>query len=315
LLLNTPSGQSSAPVRASVLVPPPQPPPAPARVQATARPGQVWLAWDAPEGLLFDVYRAPAGSNEFAKLNTEPVRIPFFADTEPRAGESHRYCVRAINRRGLASENSGAITATARPPPPGPVFVAALHENAGALLLEGRPLNGSLQGGARFADGSLDLRQGGHASFEHRAEFDLDQAFTLQCAVYFEEAGAMPVVVSSGQWRGNGWFLQRIGSQWRWHVGGVDCDGGKPAVGKWIQLVASFDGRVAKLYQDGEAVASVPCRPDRRPWTGPLLIGQYSPGPNASYQVKGRIKDVKIYKRALTAEEAGPGGRVATRRP
>jgi len=55
----------------------------------------------------------------------------------------------------------------------------------------------------------------------------------------------------------------------------------------------------------------VPCNPDRTPWAGPLFIGQYGASPNEPYQVKGRIKDVKLYQRALSAQEAVPSNRVA----
>ena len=58
----------------------------------------------------------------------------------------------------------------------------------------------------------------------------------------------MPVVLSCGQFQGAGWFIQAFTGRWRWHLAGVNCDGGKVAAGKWIHLVATFDGRRATLY-------------------------------------------------------------------
>jgi hypothetical protein len=105
----------------------------------------------------------------------------------------------------------------------------------------------------------------------------------------------MPVLISAGQWNQSGWFLQQIGNRWRWHVGGVDCDGGtKPPPGEWVRLRATFDGRKARLYQNGEQVAEVPCRPHTALWKGPLMIGQYSGSPGPQYQVRGMMKNVVV---------------------
>ena len=116
------------------------------------------------------------------------------------------------------------------------------------------------------------------------------------------EAGRIPVVVCCGHWRGNGWFLQKLGNVWRWHVGGVDCDGGTPTVSEWMHIVATFDGEQARLFQNGVEVASRACGARRTPHAGPLLVGQYDT-PAEQYQVFGRIADVKIFRRAVPAKE------------
>jgi hypothetical protein len=76
--------------------------------------------------------------------------------------------------------------------------------------------------------------------------------------------------------------------------------------------VGTFDGKQACLYQDGKRVAQVDCYPNRAPWSGPLVVGQYSAQAEA-YQVHGGIQGLKLYHRPLRAEEvsahaqAGPG--------
>ena len=114
----------------------------------------------------------------------------------------------------------------------------------------------------------------------------------------------MPIVVSCGLWNHAGWFLQRIGGVWRWHVGGLDCDGGQPAVGRWIHVVATFDGRTARLFQDGVQVAERAGSANTSRWAGDLCIGQYSGSPGPEFQVTGRIAGVQLYHRPLTAAEA-----------
>ncbi len=125
----------------------------------------------------------------------------------------------------------------------------------------------------------------------------------MTCWVWFDSPGQMPVLVSSGHWNQAGWFLQRLGGAWRWHVGGVDCDGGRPAVGRWIHLAAVYDGQALKLYQDGEPVAECPASINASPWTGELHVGQYSGQPTADFQVTGRMTGVRLYHRPLDAKE------------
>jgi hypothetical protein len=86
-------------------------------------------------------------------------------------------------------------------------------------------------------------------------------------------------------------------------VGGIDCDGGKSAPGRWTHLVGTFDGRETRLYQDGQLVAQKAGAAIPTPWSGPLHVGQYSGGPAAPYQVNGWISGVKIYNRTVTAED------------
>ena len=182
------------------------------------------------------------------------------------------------------------------------MFVANFDRGAGAALLDVTTVKGRLQAGAKVTDAALDLGSGGFASFGHLPQFDLARAFSIECRVRIDQQSQMPVILNCGQYNGAGWFLQRFGGGWRWHLGGVSCDGGRPSVGRWVHLVGTFNGRRVCLYQDGKLVASVDCSPNRTPWSGPLILGQYS-SQAPQYQVTGRIKGVKIYHRALKPNE------------
>ena len=131
----------------------------------------------------------------------------------------------------------------------------------------------------------------------------MGQPLSIECWVWLDQPGKSPVLVSCGEWRGAGWFLQRLGDQWRWHVGGVDCDGGKTAVGRWVHLATIFDGQNLRLFEDGVQVAEAkgPVKTDA--WPGELHIGQYSASPSDDFRVTGRIAGVKIYHRPLAAAE------------
>jgi hypothetical protein len=312
LVLESALGQHSAPVRATVNVPPPAAPAALQSFSAAALPGEVALEWKAQrDATTFNLDRAAEGSDKFEKLNAEPLASRIFRDDNAAASVAYRYTVRAVSRRGIESAPAPVATATALPESRAPVFVAAFGGRtdvaSGSALA--RP---ALRDGAKLAGGALVLGNNGHAEFPHRADFDLRKRLSVECWVRFEQPSQMPVVLSCGHFNGKGWFIQRFGRGWRWHLGGVSCDGGLPApMGKWIHLVATFDGKLARLFQDGVEIASKECDPDRAPSTEPLRVGQYS-GVSDPYQVHGQIAGVKIYRRALSAEEAAANFRNTT---
>jgi hypothetical protein len=314
------SDQRSKPAYTSLDVPKPPLPAVPTKLSARPLAGEIALSWESSDvaGLLYNVYRSvyrsKAGTNEPAKLNAEPLEVPSYTDAEVEAGTTYAYVVRALDRRGRQSPGSNRIEVTPLPEIKEPVFVADFDQRADAALLDGRLVTGRLQAGAKVAEGTLDLGSGGFASFGHLPEFDLARAFSIECRVRIDQQSQMPVILSCGQYNGAGWFLQRFGGGWRWHLGSVSCDGGRGAAGRWVHLAATFNGQRACLYQDGKQVASVDCSANRARWSGPLIVGQYS-SQAPQYQVTGRIAGVKIYHRALKPDEvvaefkAGTAGR------
>jgi hypothetical protein len=298
--------QRSNPIRTAVGVPPLPEPPSPRGLKAVAAPGRIELRWleQGDTCLRYHVDRAQAGSDQFARLTAEPVAQLQYTDVDLSAGVEHVYRVRAVNRRGAQSAASEPVTAAAMPEIKEPVLEASFAQDAKATVYGGGTVAGAVHGNGKVAGGMLDLRHGGHVTFPHRPEFDLNTRLSVEFWVYFTTEAQMPVVASCGHWRQAGWFLQRIGAGWRWHVGGIDCDGGTPAPGRWTHLVGTFDGHTTRLYQDGRQVAEQSGRIIRAPWNGPLHVGQYSGGRSAPYQVNGWISGLRIYNRVLTAEEA-----------
>jgi len=308
-LLVTSDSQRSRPAVTSIEVPPPPAPAVPTDLNIRALSSEIVLSWKSPEGtaLRYEVLRGRKGTSQLVRLNAEPLRSPGYSDVNVAPGTTYTYVVRSIDRRGQQSSISNRVEATPLPEIKEPVFTVDFsgEKTLAAKLLDGKTVAGKLHAGATLAEGTLQLGSSGFATFAHQPEFDLTKALSVECRVRIDKETAMPVVVSCGAFNGSGWFVQRFGSGWRWHVGGVNCDGGRPVVGRWTHLIATFNGRHATLYQDGKQVASIACNPTRAVWSGPLVLGQYSAqGPN--YQVTGQIKDVKIYRRALKAEEVAP---------
>ena len=296
--------QRSQPVYAALDVPQPVPPPV--DFTATSSSGCVRLHWQSVPGraLSYNVYRAKAGSKQFDKLTAESTGAVWFTDgtAEPRV--EYAYTVRAVSRRGLEGAPAAAVVASARLVKE-PVFMASFDKGLQGRLEGGEELAGEARGGARVAGGVLDLTRGGHVAFPHREQFDLSQPITIELWVSLEASGKMPIPVSCGLWNQAGWFLQRISGRWRWHVGGLDCDGGKPLAGQWMHIACTYDGRVARVFQDGAQVAEKTGTAVGLPWSGDLLVGHYSGMPkDASFQTTGRIAGLRIYHRAFSAAEA-----------
>ena len=251
-----------------------RPMPAPGKVtgvRATSELGRVCLSWtpvDLP-GTRYQVLKAVPGSDSFTPLTSDPVLGTTFvdpalqttvavADAPSDAIRPNRYTVLAVNRQGKAGPRSEIAEAAAKPIPFEPILDAS----------DTLPNGGELEGAARFEGGTFDLTQGGHATFPQNDLYNLGggPGLSIECRVRFSGKSAMPIPISDGHWNSAGWFLQQIGGGWRWHVGGIDCDGGTaPKIGDWVHIVATFDGSRARLYQDGELVADVPGRPSPPP--------------------------------------------------
>ena len=308
--------EPSQPIRVRVTVPPPAPPAAPTNLKASDAPGCVELAWQAPAGgsVRYHVYRAEAGK-EPKRLTAEPIGLRSYGDTDAAERVQYTYTVRAVNRREMEGPASAEARGTALPEVKTALFVAALTESLDARLASGAAVKARRQGKARIADGSLDLLAGGHVTYDHRAAFDLTRRISIECWVRIEKPTSMPVVVSCGRWNQAGWFLQRIGAGWRWHVGGIDCDGGKGSPGQWTHLVGTFDGQTTRLFQDGRKVGERTGSAVRSPWSGRLHVGQYSGGPGSQYQVIGRIAGLKVYGRALPAKDVATAAATGPAKP
>lgn len=296
--------QRSRPAYVGVSVPEPPPPPAPLDLSAAASSCAIRLTWRSPSVPVhgYQVYRSPADADDFQLVTASPIRQTRFSDAGVESERLYRYVVRAISPRGVQGPPSPPAEAAATIVRE-PVFAAAFDGRPTASLWGGQMLEGKLHGKAACTDGVLDLRSGGHLAFPHHEFFDLAQPLSVMCWVGMDQPGQMPVLVSCGVWNQAGWFLQRLGGQYRWHVGGVDCDGGQPAVGRWVHLAAVYDGQSLKLYQDGQLVADRAATVNPSPWPGELHVGQYSGQRTPDFQVTGRIARLLLYHRSLEAEE------------
>lgn len=93
-------------------------------------------------------------------------------------------------------------------------------------------------------------------------------------------------------------------TSWSHHLSGPE----PLPTGRWVHLAGTFDGRTMRLYVDGKQVATMDRPGPVRPNDYPLTLGSYEVGHAAHFV--GLLDEVKVYARALTAEEvAAKAGR------
>jgi hypothetical protein len=296
---------ASQPTRVSVKVPAPTVPPSPTGLKVVSTINSIQLAWQEVGWPFvgYRVYRRGSREAGWSLVSGDvPVRPARFVDTTAEPNQPYEYTIRSVSVRGLESSNSTSVTARNEVILE-PVFSTHFQQQPTAALWPDKLAHGQLVKPAKCSNHQLDLRSGGHVTFPHHAHFDLKQPLTLECWIYVDQESQMPVYVSCGAWKQTGWFLQRLGNSWRWHAGGVDCDGGTPVTSRWTHLTAIAFGNQLRLFQDGKLVAEVEGAVNRGVWSGPLHIGQYGGQPGPAYQALGRVAAVRLYHRALGDDE------------
>jgi hypothetical protein len=73
----------------------------------------------------------------------------------------------------------------------------------------------------------------------------------------------------------------------------------------WIHIAGTYDGSIARLYVGGQEVASEAITGRFRPDTTPFILGANGNGPDmgVSERFPGRIDEIMLYRRALSAAE------------
>jgi len=313
------------PTYASVEVPPLPPPVTPCDLTARSLPGQVEISWscDSPRPVLYHVYRQVLSGEEsqpadpslgsvpggFARVTASPVADLRYLDSPPIVDRDNptarKYVVQSVDAYSvIASDFSSPVSAAPSRTIVEPVVLIDFDSSSDARVHgEDSPLSGKLRGNAVIEDGKLKLSSAGHLEFARHPLMVPGVPFTVTCRVKLQKSEAtMPVVLASGQYSKDGWFLQLFGGRWRWHVSGTSCDGGAAVWDDWTRLVLTFDGRRLSVYQDGRRVAQADRNLPAIPYGGPLIVGQYS-SVGSNYQVRGEIDDVAIYARVLSEAE------------
>lgn len=281
-------------------------PPAPAQWKATPGPRRIVI--ELPGGVLgvrsWRVYLRAVGEADWQPVADLPagyIGTPARTAVLAPGGRAAEATVAAVGIAGAASDLAAPLTVTPLDEAPRPVVVFAGEK---ADLPEGAQLRGS----ARFVD---DPDRGRVLEFDGGwVEMGLPEGLRtpagLTLSLWLKPApwaGRMPVIVSHGTWRQDGFFLQILGGSFRWHKApATDCDGGAAAADQWQHVIAVWDGAESRTYLNGALVARAPADPRFVVAGAPLYLGRYIFDQEV-YYFRGRVADVRIYPWALTEDE------------
>ncbi len=199
--------------------------------------------------------------------------------------------------------------------PPGLVAAYGFSEGTGSMTADssGYANTGSVVGAAWTASGQF----GSALSFDgsttsvsasSAAWLDLTGAMTVEAWVYPTTAAAeFRAVVAKNYayflyasvvgYCGDGTPL--AGIQIGASMSSTACLGHALALGTWTHLAATYDGSALTFYENGAPVASTAATAPILSTTGTLEIG----GSQFGEHFEGRIDEVRVYSRALTAAE------------
>lgn len=143
------------------------------------------------------------------------------------------------------------------------------------------------------------------------------QQMTVEVWVFWEGMGRYPNIITGGAWNPGGFLVFvsndycsfRMGKPGKeaWELGKNWQEVGATLIrpfdlGRWYHLVATFDRPTITTYVDGKPVGSAS-------WnfpvghTGDIHVGRWSLDQGKTPSHCGLIDELKIYKRALTADE------------
>jgi hypothetical protein len=225
-------------------------------------------------------------------------------DSAARAALAHRDRLRPLLTRRLSSEAPPPDLVgwwKFDEPPDTPVaFDASGHRLGGELLDVGRSTG--------IVGNAIDCA-GGVVVVPDDPLLSVHAAFSVDCWVKTNSMG-----------QHDRWIVNRVlggGESTGFRLGVIE---GKPAFevpqtawshlltaaeplppGRWVHLAGTFDGRAMRLFVDGLEVAVLDRPGPVNPSHFDLMIGGFEPGSRAYFE--GSIDEVRLFARALTAEE------------
>jgi hypothetical protein len=280
------------------------PPPKVEGLTAVAGPGNARLSWRAVPGKLngYLLLRCTA-SGQPQPVRVAPLQTESLLDVGLDAAVEYTYQVCAVDRAGQRGELSAPVTVRPSARPRGPVFHAAFEGSGDAGRIKPQAV-----GSVRFAPGivgkAFDSSHVGYFVYPHQKDFELDGEFAIELWFRAETLKDWPVLASCGEFAKHGWFVQIIGGQIRFSLGGTSVlDAAPVSVGQWHHLVCTYDTRTMRIYFDGQErgvrqVSDV----DFTPWTGPMYVAQYHYLTD-DFQFHGLLDELKLYRIVPTADE------------
>ncbi|MGB9595598.1 MAG: LamG domain-containing protein [Candidatus Poribacteria bacterium] len=198
---------------------------------------------------------------------------------------------------------------------PSLIMYLPLDENSGAIAKDLSPFknNAEFKGKPTWVAGKYNsgvlISTGNWLEVKDADSLDLTTALTINCWVQIKglTGDHQSAVEKGAAWGPGEYNLLPV------YSGNVllqmndlpeECDdeaiGGKVDDGEWHHIAGTWDGKTIKTYIDGKESSSLPCAGTLEKNNDPLFIGCRG---GSSRWMNGVIDEIKIYNRALTADE------------
>ena len=265
------------------------------------------------------------GNNLGAEVTAEPFALVW--DTTAVSDGPHMLAGRARDAAGNTQTSSpitvyveNGVMSNA-----GLIAAYAFNEGGGSIAIDSSPTANpaNLRAGATWAEGrygsALAISGSGYANAPDRTELTPDTAATFEAWVYVTSAPIEPVAIVSKWGRsGEDEFLvgldvdRHVHFAWKTSGGGAwgtpsynEAFGtGQVPLDTWTHVAVVRDGVTLSIYVDGVLDSSLTPL-DANPFRDGSLSLRIGAVNRAGFKrnLTGRIDDVRIYNRALTAEE------------
>ena len=145
---------------------------------------------------------------------------------------------------------------------------------------------------------------------QNHDSLDITDRLTVSAWIITKDIDTRQMIVAkNAQWH-DSWLLEinpldfeGTRFNFRLNLYGFKCDFGSTTIvspNKWYHVVATYDGSERKIYINGKLDTSQAVHGSIAENDQPIIIGAYE---NASRLFKGTIDDVRIYKKALSANQ------------
>ena len=183
---------------------------------------------------------------------------------------------------------------------PGSLTAVDSSPNGNNLTLVNFPVwTSGIDNGALSFDGTTQ-----YATANDNVSLNPTTAITLSAFVNASTWGGVPRILEKGSGAGLQYSLRVIGGNVQFALGGVaTLSVPAPSVAVWHQITGTYDGAAMRLYVDGLQVGLLAASGPIATSGDPLYIATNSTFGGTMFQ--GRLDDIGIYSRALTAGEVG----------
>ena len=158
-----------------------------------------------------------------------------------------------------------------------------------------------LDNDVRLREHSLNLDGSGYAEVADSTTINPTNAITVECWIYWTDASSDKGIVTKRTSNSDYMLYQATTTKFAFYIGTTSKSNSTALSNGWNHIVGTYDKTNIKLYLNGDSDGTLSHTSAIPTSTDALQIGRYNNNSSKSYSE--RIDDVRIYNRALSADE------------